>query len=148
MVKVLLVSVRLAKPGNSCMTVNPLWAQLRFFGLARGPGRWSVPVRAARPTGRATPRARTCASRTWPGAGPAGRARAVLVVAWMFHSRSTSSGAQQPATAQLREIARQHIISQNRGKAKKRRSGGGVRMANQSRKRDDFVAPNGKAKSH
>jgi hypothetical protein len=33
MVKVLLVSGKLAKPGNSYMTVNPLCAQLRLFGL-------------------------------------------------------------------------------------------------------------------
>jgi hypothetical protein len=34
MARVLLVSGELAKPGNLGMTVNPLRAQLRFFGLA------------------------------------------------------------------------------------------------------------------
>jgi hypothetical protein len=33
MVKALLESGKLAKPGNSCMTVNPLGSQLQFFGL-------------------------------------------------------------------------------------------------------------------
>jgi hypothetical protein len=36
MVKVLLESGKLAKPGNSCMTVNPFGSQLQFFGL----GNW------------------------------------------------------------------------------------------------------------
>src|SRR5271157_2716014 len=35
MVKALLESGKLAKPGNSCMTVNPLGSQLQFFGLAQ-----------------------------------------------------------------------------------------------------------------
>jgi hypothetical protein len=35
MVKVLLVSGKLAKPGNSYVTVNPLCSQLWFFGLVR-----------------------------------------------------------------------------------------------------------------
>ena len=54
----------------------------------------------------------------------------------------------RPATERLLETARQSIISQNRGKAKFSWPSEGSRVAKKAEKRPDFVAPNGKAKSH
>jgi site-specific recombinase XerD len=54
----------------------------------------------------------------------------------------------RPAKGRLPETGRQPNISQNCGKAKYRRPLGGDRVAKKVGKREDFVAPHEKAKSH